>query len=225
MIEPILDISHWQGVFDWPKAQAAGVKAVMVRAGSITRDAGALYKDNQWDRNSVEGPKNLPCGSYWYFRAQYDALAQARFYANLLSGKPMKLPPCLDIESNDTLLSKAVVGQRALAFVTELEKLTGVVPVIYTRKTWWDPNVGITTWAAKYKLWVAHYTLAESPWIPVGWTDYWLWQYSSKGDGLRYGAQSLSIDMNRARESVLPGPTLEERVDAIEKRLAAAGIP
>ena len=92
--------------------------------------------------------------------------------------------------------------------------------MVYTRKTFWDQNLGRTTWAGSRQLWTAHYTL-DAPWIPMDWTTWAVWQYTSHGDGHKYGAQSASIDMNRAKEGfVVSGPTLEERVGGLERRVA-----
>ena len=220
-MDTILDISHWQGEFDFEKAKANGAKACIIRAGSITAVAGACYEDNRWAANSVLGPPVMPCGSYWYFRVKWDPIKQARFYAGLLVDKGLKLPPVLDFEENETLLSKATCNQRAKAFVEELSALTGIAPMIYTSKSKWDQFVGVSGWAHKYKLWVAHYSLfgAVPPLVPVEWMpDNWTgWQYTDKGNGLAYGAQSKQIDVSRFQDGfVNVGPTLEERVAALE---------
>ena len=224
-MDTILDISHHQQVpgsgvvFDFHKALANGAKGCIIRAGSINSVTGVCYDDHQWATNSVLGPPVMPCGSYWYFRVKWDAIKQARFYAGLLVDKDMKLPPCLDFEENELLLSKAKCNEKAKFFVEELESLVGVQPMIYTSKSKWDQFVGVSGWAHKYKLWVAHYTTAPAPWVPVEWMpDNWTgWQYTDKGDGLAYGAQSKQIDVSRFKDGFLHvGATLEQRVAALE---------
>ena len=50
-----------------------------------------------------------------------------------------------------------------------------------------------------YPLWVAHYTTAAAPQVPEPWksmSDWTFWQYTANGNGLLYGAESKSLDMN-----------------------------
>jgi len=67
---------------------------------------------------------------------------------------------------------------------------------------------------ASIPLWVAHYTTAAAPYMPVGWTSWLIWQYTSSG---RVDGISGNVDMNRAWEDLLGvippppgGPTLVE---------------
>ena len=36
----------------------------------------------------------------------------------------------------------------------------------------------------------------NTPRIPAPWTAWTFWQYTDKGNGLQYGAESLNIDLN-----------------------------
>lgn len=77
-------------------------------------------------------------------------------------------------------------------FCAEVERLSGVTPVIYTYPWWWGAvSQADTSWAADYDLWMADYRHAgswpsegASPVIPRPWDDWLFWQFD--GDkGLR----------------------------------------
>ncbi|MGH3658900.1 MAG: glycoside hydrolase family 25 protein, partial [Micromonosporaceae bacterium] len=61
-----------------------------------------------------------------------------------------------------------------------VEDLTGRTPIIYTGPSFWNDHVGSNAFG-RYPLWIAHYTTKPSPIIPVGWTAYTFWQYTSSG--------------------------------------------
>jgi GH25 family lysozyme M1 (1,4-beta-N-acetylmuramidase) len=46
----------------------------------------------------------------------------------------------------------------------------------------------------QYPLWMAWYGI--NPLIPSPWNKISVWQYTSNGDGLKYGCESKSVDMN-----------------------------
>jgi GH25 family lysozyme M1 (1,4-beta-N-acetylmuramidase) len=35
---------------------------------------------------------------------------------------------------------------------------------------------------SRYRLWLAHYTNAEQPTLPPGWSKWWGWQYTDQGE-------------------------------------------
>jgi hypothetical protein len=84
-------------------------------------------------------------------------------------------------------------------FLDRIEQVTGRKPIIYTGAWWWNATRwgGAVEWAHEYDLWIANYTAAAAPVIPLDWDDWTFWQYSSQGDGKQYGATSQNIDLNR----------------------------
>ena len=218
------DVSHWQAGIAWGQMVAAGAKFVVVRAGSIDNLTGVPYEDYRWASNSIEAPKHLPMGSYWYFRPKYSGIVQAQYFANLLKGKDLKLPAYIDVEVGE--ISQTVARTRTLSFLQELEAQTGKKPGIYTSASKWNTIIGNVPWASGYELWTAHYTIASAPYIPWGWSAYTLWQYTSKGPGATYGVSSASIDLNRfngteeqfnQHYNLGHAATLEDRVLALER--------
>ena len=61
-----IDVSTWQRNIDWQRVKAAGIKAVIIRAGF------GVTKDNQFE-NHYAGARaaGLHIGAYWYSYA-YD---------------------------------------------------------------------------------------------------------------------------------------------------------
>jgi len=221
----IPDVSHWQGSISWGQMVAAGAKGVIVRAGSITDATGELYTDYKWEVNSIEAPKHLPMGAYWYFRPKYSGLAQAEYLYNLVKKADIKLKVYIDVETSG--VSQTVARTRIKAFLDYLENKLGYKPGIYTSASKWNVIVGNVSWAREYDLWDAHYTVTQiKPYIPWGWSDYVLWQYTAKGPGATYGVSSASIDLNRFNGSeddfrrhfgLGHAATIEERIENLEK--------
>jgi len=107
MIEPVLDISRWQGNIDTDVMLASDVKGLMIRLGSI--DYNGPYEDHLFRENHAKFDHELPCGYYWYFRPEYGGRRQSEFVVDRLVeldiGPRLVISP--DIESNDKGISKA----------------------------------------------------------------------------------------------------------------------
>jgi hypothetical protein len=77
------------------------------------------------------------------------------------------------------------------------------IGVIYSAAWWWNPWMVIDGqspfWLEYYDLWVANFTDADEPIMPIGWDEWLLWQYSADGNelGSKYGAGSKDICLNR----------------------------
>jgi len=217
------DVSHWQGLINWGQMASAGAQFVIVRAGSIDGTTGKCYVDHKWESNSIEAPKHLPMGSYWYFRPMFSGIEQGQYFANLLKDKDLKLPAYIDVETSG--VSVTLARTRIQSFLNTVEIATGKKPGIYTSASKWNAIVGNVSWASQYELWVAHYTTAVKPYIPLGWSDYTLWQYTSKGPGATYGVSSASIDLNRFNGTedqfkehygLSHAPNTDERISRLE---------
>lgn len=238
-----IDVSKWQALMDWGKAASAGARFAFIRAGSSDGATGANYTDFQFERNAAEAPKKLLVGYYWFFRPEHNAISQAEYFCNLIAGKTAHLPAALDVEVNTKNLSVSIMGVRVKACLEEIERRTGRTPVVYTRASVWNPWLGKPAWAARFPLWVAHYTERPQPFLPSSWPAWTFWQWSAdkNGRGPEFGAQSRDIDINRfaGDETALikfagltppvPAPTnglsTRQRVARLEKEARARGWP
>lgn len=182
-----IDVSSHQGnSLDFPRIEEAGYSFVILRHSVGTS------KDMSYDRNLSEIKKTgLMVGAYHYVWAsasvsdQLDAFLQHNF-------SDMDLPPVLDIEQEN------ITESNVLLFLKEIERLTGRVPMIYTRKNIWE-NIVSPINRDKYKkyfLWVAQHTdpVGEYPTaIPSTWSSYDFWQFTSVG---RIPGHPGNIDVN-----------------------------
>lgn len=101
----------------------------------------------------------------------------ANFYAAIQSAggmAAMDLPPVMDYEDNKSGLSKAQISAVAAAFLAEIERLTGIRPIVYTGNSF---AANFTETIGKYPLWVARYS-TQPPTDVAAWSRWDFWQYS-----------------------------------------------
>lgn len=208
MFEPVVDISKWQSDVNVSKMLGAGTKGMYIRAGGTDRNNGASYTDRRFRENAEKFSERIPVGYYYFFYPHFDGIKQAQYFCNLLKSVKWNLPPTIDVEANPRKVSQSRCQTEIKEFLDTVEAELGVKGVIYTRATFWNPNVGAPSWATDYKLWIAIYSNSlQHPWAnnpnsiyrPRPWTDWWLWQYSAdrNGRGTEFGVASKGIDINR----------------------------
>ena len=209
-----VDVSHWQDDKSTPqkvnfiKAMTMGARFVFIKVS----ERGGMDEDFliNWKNAKAAG---IPRGGYHFLRWDISGLLQARIFCDLLKDDPGELPPVCDFEApikDGKYPSNAMLAQ----FLEAVESILGKKPMIYTSPGFWNSygknkNTGKfdASWSY-YPLWIAHYTSASSPQVPEPWKSLalstaegahkpWLfWQHSANGDGLKYGAESKSIDLN-----------------------------
>jgi GH25 family lysozyme M1 (1,4-beta-N-acetylmuramidase) len=188
-----IDVSHWQGEMDWARAKAQGVQFAFIKATE-----GTGHTDSQFFRNWTEvGKQGILRAPYHFYLSRMDPITQADYAASRYPSNA-ELPLVVDIEDNKEV--PADIANRVLVFLKKVEELTGRRPIIYTAAWWWNPNMGSPEWAAGYHLWAAVWTGNPNPSpasLPSGFAGWKFWQYTSQGDGQRYGAQSATLDLNR----------------------------
>ncbi len=170
-----IDISKWQGNVDWNAVAADGVEFAFVRVshGINTFDQ---YFDQNWANARAAG---LRVGVYQYFEPGQDASDQADLLLEHMGAlQPGDLPPVIDVESHGGL-SAATVAARVTEWVQRVEAATGVKPIIYTGRYFWQDYVKSSAFA-DYPLWIAHYTNG-CPNLPSQWSDWTFHQYTDSG--------------------------------------------
>jgi GH25 family lysozyme M1 (1,4-beta-N-acetylmuramidase) len=192
-----IDISRYNGVFDWNRALAAGV------TGTYIKSSEGLYTDSLFRINSASCPVKWR-GAYHFlaYGTGASGARQAEYAVNLIKDWRYNLPVALDIEPGNGYDRPFVledVLNIAMDFVRRYRELTGHYPTIYASSSR-TQYMGAFTMCP---LWVAHYTSAAAPRV-YGWSDYALWQYSSEGSGAVYGnaAGNAYIDLNRKGKPV-----------------------
>ncbi|MDQ0046052.1 lysozyme [Paenibacillus polymyxa] len=92
--------------------------------------------------------------------------------------KALDLPAVMDYENNSSKLSKTLINAVALAFLLELERITGRKPIIYTGNAF---AANFNASLVGYPLWIARYSDTRVPSDTVTWKRWDIWQYSDSG--------------------------------------------
>lgn len=190
-----IDVSKWQDVnstpqmMDFGKAVAAGAKFAFIKASQANWADEDIVKN--WANAKAAG---LLRGAYHFLTWDVDPTQQADFAWSVIKDDPGELPPVCDFEWwNDTTPPNGL--EILWAYVTRMETLCGRKPIIYTAQGWWSQFTPTVKWR-EYPLWTAQYTSAASPTVYYPWDKWHFWQYTSKGDGYKFGAESGNIDLN-----------------------------
>ena len=188
-----IDCSRWQDdnstpqQMDFVKAYQAGARFVFIKASQGTWcDEDFLYN---WKSAKDAG---LYRGAYHYLDASASGEAQAEFFLGLLDQDSGELPPVIDYEYRKQ--DKNMMYSRLVDFGDSLGN-EGIIPMIYTSPYYWD-NWGedLDFWK-QFPLWIANYEV-NKPNIPLPWIKEDYWQWTDKGDGIKFGAESYGLDMN-----------------------------
>ena len=190
------DISHWEDDPDTPKRvdfdkmENAGAHFCIFKATQ-----GRFVTDLVFTKDYDRCP--LIKGAYHYLDWKDDADKQAAHFCEVIAGHKLDFPPIVDFECRTNPPDKTTATKELWAFITIVKNKTGRAPMIYTGPSYWveygSPGSG---WAG-YPLWIAHYTKLPNPTIPAPWSGCYLWQYTDKGDGPKYGVEAKSVDLNR----------------------------
>lgn len=177
---------------DFNTMRGAGASFVIIRAGQNT------WVDSDFAFNWSEAKGKLPRGSYWYYDSRSTPQSQARLWLSVLGGDLGELPLFADFE--ERYGGKYGGAGNFKIFIEEVKRLAPAKEIIiYTAYYYWRETMGVNpvslAYWKQYKLWIANYG-AVSPLVPAPWTTWEFWQYIDKGDGLKYGAESMNIDMN-----------------------------
>lgn len=186
------DVSYWQDNNDTPKKVdfnkmvSAGARFCFIRAAfGLTQDIDFL--DNWKNSKGV-----IPRGAYIFPVTAVDMVKQIQKFIDLLKEDPGELPPVLDIEAWQSTVPSSQLIKTAIGMIEQQLKRK---PIIYTGfYVWRDQVKGNDSFFKNYDLWIATY--GPSPLVPAPWSTYKFWQYSAKGDGPAFGAESLNIDMD-----------------------------
>jgi lysozyme len=175
-----LDLNHYRKNVPLKQAKAQGVRFLI---GKCTEGEG--YVDETYHPYKLEAKnKALPFGGYMYWRVIYDAVGQAAHYVSTLGDT--EFPPLVDVErfnnvkygTNIPLYSHNTNVNHLQIVLNEVERLTDRKPMIYTSKYAWEVLTGNHPMIGDYGLWVANYGRIV-PLLPVGATDWILWQFTS----------------------------------------------
>ena len=190
-----IDISLWQGKFDWQKAVNQGVKFAFLKASQ------GLFIDPRFKENMASCPL-VYRGAYHFLDPLRDGAKQCQFFLDTV-GDSSTLIGALDVENIWQCFDEAIA--HAWEFVQEYKRLTNLWPILYTNNSIADHM----QWKdGKYQfyfrnfihcpLWITNYDKVDRP-VTGPWLQEHLQQISDSADGKLYGSTgSKEIDIDKA---------------------------
>jgi len=194
-----IDVSRWQDdnstpqMMDFRKSYESGARFVFIKSSQ------AKYADEDillnWKNAKAAG---LLRGAYHFLTWNYSARVQAQYAWSIIEKDPGELPPVCDFEHWGVVPEKAY--DWVWNFVFEMERLSGRVPIIYTGAFFWEKYGTTARIWDRYPLWIASYSseayMTGNVKNLTPWSSWTFWQFTDRGDGIAFGAESKQLDMN-----------------------------
>lgn len=195
-----IDVSSHQKEVDWQAVAASGIQFAMIRAGYRGYTQGSLNVDPYFERN-IRGAlaAGLDVGIYFFSQAVTvdEAIEEARYTMELISGYPITYPVVFDWERQDKDNSRTrntstdAITAAAVAFCETVKK-AGYTPMMYASPSKVYNTLGDSMgYLTGYPFWLAHYTKNMAP--SSYRYDFDMWQYTSSG---RVPGVQGNVDMN-----------------------------
>lgn len=201
------DISYYQGDIDFEVMKAAGIKAVIIRAGyGITVDKRFISYIN----GAIKA--GLAIGVYWFIYARNSTRVKQNAQKCIEMIAPYKdYITCgiwCDWEyDSDRYAGVLTSSERSClvdTFNVEIEK-AGYEAGIYSNQDYIQSGKFQPWLIAKYPLWFAKYNANISNFAYKGKNGKpYMWQYSSTDSGKTYGVSSKNIDLNKVFINITP---------------------
>lgn len=186
-----IDVSNHQGVIDWPKVRAGGVRFAYIKATE-----GGDFRDKSFARNWQDSAgAGIPRGAYHFFTACKPGTEQARNFIAAVPRESIALPPVVDVEHDGPCRDGALVGDlvgEIERFMTDVQSHYGVRPLVYTTAEFHDANLKGKLASAQF--WIRS-LVVEPPFRKAEWR---IWQYHNRG--IRLGVEG-PVDLNVFRGS------------------------
>lgn len=199
-----IDISVWNGVLDWSKVKAAGIKFAIIRAG-YGKTVDECFSANA--KGAIAA--GIPIGVYWFSYALNTAGAkqEARKCIETIKGLKITLPVFFDFEydtvayakKQSVTLGKEAFNSHSVAFCKAIQA-AGYKAGVYYNLDYYNRFVDESR-LKNYVQWYAQYNSTADI---SGWD---IWQYSSSGT---ISGCSGRFDMNTADESIINGSTTKD---------------
>lgn len=174
-----IDISRWQGMYDFEQAKKEGIEFAIFRCGGADDKNIGMYYDSTYRRNYAECARvGIARGVYYLLDAlsTEEAAEQARHCLSLIEGMKLQLPVFADVEGealNANNLTEII--NRFCEVIKEAGNDAGVYASASPLINLIDVNA---IKEAGNDVWCASYT-AEKPQIGV---DIDIWQYGGGSD-------------------------------------------
>lgn len=167
-----IDVSRWQGNFNFAKAKEEGITFAILKAGG--GDAG-LYKDSKFERNYAECVRlGIPVGAYFFGQAMDIPTAQkeADYFLSLIAEKKFDIGVWYDVEGK--MLNAGGLVSVVNGFILRLKSNGYECGVYASESTFKGKLSGIT--APK---WVARWSKTKPS------IDFKIWQFGGETNLIR----------------------------------------
>lgn len=184
----VADHEHPDGAaINWAQVASAGYRFADIKATEGTYYVNPYYSS---DVAQAKAAGLYVMGYHFAVPNISDGITQADYAVShgSYAADGRTLPMVLDIEYDPYVkadhtnecygLSAAKMVAWITGFDSEVERLTGQRPIIYTTADWWDACTGASPAFAANPLWVAAYGVGNPP-LPAGWANWTFWQYTS----------------------------------------------
>lgn len=175
---------------DFEKMKSAGVKFCIVRAGQN------LWPDNTCKRNISECKRlGIPYSSYWFYDSRIEPKKQAELWKQTIGDDLGQLPLFFDAEEEYNGPYKGSKNWRI--FIDHFKTLVGNHEIgLYSGFYYFKDNCSEVDkfYFKDFSLWLADYD--SMPQVPAPLTKLEFWQFSDKGDKVKYGTPGGSVDLN-----------------------------
>lgn len=172
-----IDISHWNEKIDFNIVQ----KHVDFIYMKSTEGRSFISKTYQ-ERAKILNELKIPWGAYHYFRINVDPIVQAKNFLKYYDNTNA-LPPVIDVEKIHNGFYNSNHTENVLIMLKEIEKATGVIPIVYTNFFFARDKMQPSKEFEKYPLWLAWYTRdINRVQIPKPWNKMKIWQCTNKGE-------------------------------------------
>jgi lysozyme len=172
-----VDVSHFEGSIDWPRARASGTLFAFMKATEGTTFVDDAFAAN-WSSSAAAGVLR---GAYHFYDFCATGSAQADNFIRTVPRDARALPLVVDLEVSDDcakMPAKAAFLKDLSAFVGKVRAAYGRTPILYINLDIYNQYlVGV---APNYRLWIADPS-HSSPLMPAG-RKWAFWQYSWHGN-------------------------------------------
>lgn len=151
-----IDVSRWQGDFNFAEAKAEGVTFVVIKAGGA--DDG-YYRDSQFEANYQKAKAaGLKVGCYYFGAAKSQAQArdEAAHLISIIKGKRFEYPVFYDVEGSTAQQPKDVLQPIFTEFLNSIES-AGYWAGWYAGLETYYWHVDGPSMAARYSWWLPYW--------------------------------------------------------------------
>lgn len=177
-----IDISHHQRTINWSQLSKEKPHFIFLKATE-----GVTHKDTRYQYHRIKADQHsIITGAYHFFNFYSDGKLQAEHFCSVAKIKKGDLPPVLDVEiGNHKMPERKKVTTEILKFLKQVEKFSGVKPIIYCNYRFYLTYLKYYL-PADYGFWICdYYTKPKCDWL--------FWQ---KTDKHRVAGIKGCVDLN-----------------------------